>query len=287
MSQNNFSYPYPVLAVGTDDIVPALCKDNVILEPITKDDEGDYVLKLSLVMEDECLNNYIAEGVAEYIVEIDCPTTHYRRCIKSSSKKFEIKLPKREVANRVNFHPLLIARNDFKYSNPNFHEDYENEIFDMDLGDVLAVFNEFHYDFDIEYSNLKAYSSIMVFREAPEGQEEISYITDEDKIVIEMPAKALEQYRQFSQDPQYAPAIHASVVQSALVAVLLQEDWKTHIGDGDYELLWKRTIHYRVNHEEDLKKYRDLTEKENLFRLSQKLLRDPVQRMFDKITSEL
>ena len=108
----------------------------------------------------------------------------------------------------------------------------------------------------------------------------IKYIADEDKIVVELPIEKYDQYLQFKNDPNYIPIIHASIVQNALLAVLLQEDWSQNTDD----LLWKRTIRYRVEHEEGLKKYKDFSDKENLIMLSHKLLGDPIQRMFDTIT---
>ena len=212
---------------------------------------------------------------------MDCPSTHYRRCLKGRSEKFEIKLPSKEVAGKVNFQPYLIAKEDFEYYNEGFHEDYDNESFDIELGDVLAIFNPFSYDFSINYSELRAYSSIMTVRKAQsESVKEIRYIADEDKIVVELPIEKYDQYLQFKNDPNYIPIIHASIVQNALLAVLLQEDWSQNTDD----LLWKRTIRYRVEHEEGLKKYKDFSDKENLIMLSHKLLGDPIQRMFDTIT---
>lgn len=284
MSQNNFSYPYPVLTCGGDDLLPALIRDNVVVGVPQKDDNGDYFLSVALIMENEGLLSDINNGNAEFVIEVDCPTTHYRCCEKSTTNQFNIKLPGKSVAGRVSFQPYLIAKRDFNYSNSNFHPDYGGATFDIELGDVLVIFNAFRYDFDIEYANLRAYSSIMTIRQAPEGQEEIRYKSDEDKIVVELPVKKFEQYQQFRTDPQYAPSIHASIVQNALLTVLLQEDW-SNPDDEDY--LWKRTIRYRVDHEEELKPYKDLSDKENLVQLAQKILRDPVQRMFDNIMANM
>lgn len=227
------------------------------------------------------LLSYIQDGKVEFVIEVDCPSTHYRRCLKGSSEKFEIKLPSKEVAGKVNFQPYLIAKEDFEYYNEGFHEDYDNESFDIESGDVLAIFNPFSYDFSINYSELRAYSSIMTVRKAQsESDKEIRYIADEDKIVVELPIEKYDQYLQFKNDPNYIPIIHASIVQNALLAVLLQEDWSQNTDD----LLWKRTIRYRVEHEEDLKKYKDFSDKENLIMLSHKLLCDPIKRMFETIT---
>ena len=252
-----------------------------MIENIEKDDSNCYILPVKLVMTNSGMLSYIQDGKVEFVIEVECPSTHYRRCLKGSSEKFEIKLPSKEVAGKVNFQPYLIAKEDFEYYNEGFHEDYDNESFDIELGDVLAIFNPFSYDFSINYSELRAYSSIMTVRKAQsESVKEIRYIADEDKIVVELPIEKYDQYLQFKNDPNYIPISHASIVQNALLAVLLQEDWSQNTDD----LLWKRTIRYRVEHEEGLKKYKDFSDKENLIMLSHKLLGDPIQRMFDTIT---
>ena len=281
MLANNFHFPYPVLTAYSDDVQPPLDKHNVIVGYIEKDDSNCYILPVKLVMTNSGLLSYIQDGKVEFVIEVDCPSTHYRRCLKGRSEKFEIKLPSKEVAGKVNFQPYLIAKEDFEYYNEGFHEDYDNESFDIELGDVLAIFNPFSYDFSINYSELRAYSSIMTVRKAQsESVKEIRYIADEDKIVVELPIEKYDQYLQFKNDPNFIPIIHASIVQNALLAVLLQEDWSQNTDD----LLWKRTIRYRVEHEEGLKKYKDFSDKENLIMLSHKLLGDPIQRMFDTIT---
>ena len=273
MLANNFHFPYPVLTAYSDDVQPPLDKHNVIVGNIEKDDSNCYILPVKLVMTNSGLLSYIQDGKVEFVIEVDCPSTHYRRCLKGSSEKFEIKLPSKEVAGKVNFQPYLIAKEDFEYYNEGFHEDYDNESFDIELGDVLAIFNPFSYDFSINYSELRAYSSIMTVRKAQsESVKEIRYIADEDKIVVELPIEKYDQYLQFKNDPNYIPIIHASIVQNALLAVLLQEDWSQNTDD----LLWKRTIRYRVEHEEGLKKYKDFSDKENLIMLSHKLLCDPI-----------
>ena len=280
MSINNFQFPYPVLTSTSDDIIPALDNDNVIVGDIKKDESNNYTMTVKLKMNNADLSTCIKDGYAEFMIEIDCPSTHYRKCLKSNDADFIIKLPLNEVAGRVEFHPYLVAKKEFEYKNLCFHPDYDNETFEIETGDVLAIFNQFEYDFSINYSELRAYSSIMTIRKASDEKiKDIRYISDEDKIVIELPSEEYEKYLLFKSDPNYTSIIHASIVQNALLSVLLQEDWEQNEND----LLWKRTIRYRVEHEEGLNKYKDFSDKENLVMLSHKLLCNPIHRMFETI----
>lgn len=275
---NVISYPYPVLTSYGDDVIPPLNVDN-ISPSMALDENNDYILSVACDLKDTTLMQLITANAAEFMMEIDCKNSFYRRSIRQPGNVFTVSLPRKIMAGRTAFNIFVVAKENFKYTSPNFHTDYEGQSFDVEKGDVLAIFDSFTYDFDIAYSKLKAYSSIMSIRKSDnETCSEIKYLFDSDKIIVEMPQIMFDAYNQFKLDPQYTAAMHASVVQNALLAALLQEDdWGS---DTDDELLWKRTIKYRVAHEEQFKGL-DLEDKENMVAIAQKLLGNPVERMFD------
>lgn len=283
MSQNNLAYPYPVLTAYSDDVQPALIAQNVQVGEM-QIINNDYVLPLTLILEDPKLLQLIAEGKAEYMFDVNCPASLYRRCINSDNNEVKIDFPFKRVSGVAKIRPYVIAKTAFTYQNPTFHPDYDNESFEIEEGDVLAIFNEITYDFEINYNQLKAFSSIMFIRKAEdENEKDIRYLMDEPKIVIILPVDKFAKYQQFKAAPQYTNAVHASLAQNALLAVLMQTNWDD---EDAQEPLWKRTIRYRVAHEEELMPYNDLNNQENLVMIAQKLLGDPIQRMFDDFAKE-
>ncbi len=284
MSQNNLAYPYPVLTAYSDDVQPALVEENVQVGEMQINDNNDYVLPLTLILEDQQLLQLITDGKAEYTFDINCPASLYRRCINSNHNEVKIDFPFKRVSGVVKIRPYVIAKTAFSYQNSAFHPDYGNESFEIEKGDVLAIFNEITYDFEINYNQLKAFSSIMFIRKSEdENERDIHYLMDEPKIVIVLPVDKFDKYNQFKADPQYTNAVHASLAQNALLAVLMQTDWND---EDPQEPLWKRTIRYRVAHEEELMPYKNLTNRENLVIIAQKLLGDPIQRMFEDFAKE-
>ena len=242
------------------------------------------MLPLTLILEDPKLLQLIAEGKAEYMFDVNCPASLYRRCINSDNNEVKIDFPFKRVSGVAKIRPYVIAKTAFTYQNPTFHPDYDNESYEIEEGDVLAIFNEITYDFEINYNQLKAFSSIMFIRKAEdENEKDIRYLMDEPKIVIILPVDKFAKYQQFKADPQYTNAVHASLAQNALLAVLMQTNWDD---EDAQEPLWKRTIRYRVAHEEELMPYNDLNNQENLVMIAQKLLGDPIQRMFDDFAKE-
>ncbi len=283
MSQNNLAYPYPVLTAYSDDVQPALVAQNVQVGEMQVIN-NDYVLPLTLILEDQQLLQLIAEEKAEYMFDVNCPASLYRRCINSKHNEVDIVFPFKRVSGVAKIRPYVIAKTAFTYQNPAFHPDYGNESFEIEEGDVLAIFNVVTYDFEINYNQLKAFSSIMFIRKADdENEKDIRYLMDEPKIVIILPVDKFAKYQQFKADPQYTNAVHASLAQNALLAVLMQTSWTD---EDPQEPLWKRTIRYRVTHEEELIPYNDLTNQENLVIIAQKLLGDPIQRMFEDFAKE-
>lgn len=287
MSRSNISYPYPVLSSFNDDIVPALDQSDFSAE-IEVINNGDYKVSFKLNLADSCILQLIAEGYAEYAVEVDCVSTLLRKCIKQDNGNYEIVLPHDSVSGRVVFNPFVIAKKGFDYKNDNFHPDYGGNSFPIVCGDVLVVFDYFDYDFSIDYEKLRAFTSIMHIRKAEDvNQKEIRYFSNEDKIVIELPDDKFNYYQQFKNDTRYTAAIHASLAQNALLSILLQEEsWE----QDDQNPLWKRTIIYRVNHDDSLLisgRRVDLYDKEDLVQLAYLLLGDPIDRMFNDFKSSI
>lgn len=287
MSKSNISYPYPVLSSFNDDIVPSLDQSAFYAE-IEVINKNDYKVSFNLALTDSCINRLIDNGYAEYAVEVDCVSTMYRKCIKQDSGTYEIILPHGCVSGRVVFKPFVIAKKEMDYKNENFHPDYGGNSFPIVCGDVLVVFDHFDYDFSINYEKLRAFTSIMHIRKAQDdNQKEIRYFSNEDKIVIELPANKFSHYQQFKNDTRYTAAIHASLAQNALLSILLQEDsWE----QDDLNPLWKRTIIYRVNHDSDLLisgRKANLYDKEDLVQLAYLLLGDPIDRMFNDFISSI
>lgn len=288
MSRSNISYPYPVLSHLNDDIVPALDISDFSAD-IEVTSNGDHKVSFKLKLTDSCINRLIEEGRAEYAVEVDCASTMFRECLKQDNGNYEIILPHDRVSGRVVFNPFVIAKEEFEYKNENFHPDYGGNSFPVLRGDALVVFGDFEYDFSINYEQLRAVTTIMHIRKAEDDkQKEIRYFSDEDKIVIVLPVEKFEYYQEFKEDPRHTAAIHASLVQNALLSVLLQEtEWNPQ---DENNKLWKRTIMYRANHDDSLLisgKKIDFSDKEQLVQLAHLLLGDPIDRMFNDFKSSI
>mgnify|MGYP007133704993 CR=1 FL=1 len=271
MNLNNISLPYPVLGIS-DDILPMLTEDAVQLELSV--DERNYTFDIRLNFDNADIQKLIDEDKAEFTCEYDCSRTMLRCCCVEKEPHFVITVPRRSVNGRIGFNCFVsVKRPIANYSNKGFNMDYEGFSFDMEPGDILVAFPQFHYDADIKYDKLQAAGSFMQIRES-DLHEQVFFDISGNKIEILMPTQLYQLYC----NPvvkSSAEVMHSSLVLNALTYALL------NIEEHE-QTTWAKTIYYRLDNEEGFSRS-ELGEPSNVPMLAQKLLKDPYSRMFNKI----
>lgn len=276
MNLNNISLPYPVLGIS-DDILPLLPDDAIVI------DNGDcnrdsYEFHIRLKFENDDIKQIIEKGDAEFSCVYECPRTMLLVCAKSPTPDFCITIPRRNVNGRINFNCFVSVKNEIhNYVNHGFNSDYEGVSFNMEPGDILVAFPQFHYDTDIKYDKLFAAGSFMQIRES-DLHEDVFFDISGDKIEILLPPQLYELYC----NPSVKGAveiIHSSLVINALTYALFNIELDRECEDSR---LWVRTILYRLNNEEGLS-IKELEEKSDIPSLAQKLLKSPYLRLFNYI----
>lgn len=271
MNLNNVSLPYPVLGIS-DDIFPLLDEDAVQFE-LTADAKV-YTFNIWLKFDNEDIQRLIDNQKAEYSCEYECSRTMMRCCERSTQPQFSIVIPRRAVNGRVNFNCFVSVKEPIEhYTNSGFNADYEGFSFNMSMGDILVAFPQFHYDADIKYDKLQAAGSFMQIRES-NLHDHIFFDITGNKIEILLPPSHYKLYC----NPLVKGSmeiIHSSLVLNALTYALL------HIKDHE-QTTWANTIYYRLKNEEGLS-LAELEEPSGIPILAQKLLKDPYERLFNRI----
>lgn len=278
MRTNNISFPYPVLGVG-DDILPMLPEDCITVE--TSSDIQNYYFDVKLKFDNKDIESLVMSGVAEYTCEIDCIKTLLRKSIPFTSPEFRIELPKKSINGRVDFGCFISVKKAItSYVNEGFNPDYDGVSFEMEPGDILATFPEFHYDVDIKYDKLQAAGSFMVIRE---GFEEITkFEFSGNKIEILLPPSLYKIYQE-GVGNTYAEIIHSSMAYNALTCALYSIN-------EHKETTWAKTILYRLANEDNLRRFlpedpdTDAT-LEDVPTLANILLNDPYNRMLNYLNN--
>ncbi len=271
MNLNNVSLPYPVLGIS-DDVFPLLAEDAVHFE-LTADAKA-YTFNINLKFDNADIQKLIDSQKAEYSCEYECARTMLRCCERSSQPCFSIVIPRRSVNGRVNFNCFVSVKEPIEhYTNKGFNDDYEGFSFNMTLGDILVAFPQFHYDADIKYDKLQAAGSFMQIRESNQ-HDQVFFDISGNKIEILLPPSHYKLYC----NPIVkgaAEIMHSSLVLNALTYALMNIV-------GHDQTTWAKTIYYRLDNEEGFSRT-ELEEPSCIPGLAQRLLKDPYNRLFNKI----
>lgn len=274
MNLTNISLPYPVLGIS-DDVYPLLKEDCIQMTPSKT--RTSFCFDILLKQENEDISLLIEKRRAEYVCEVNCPKTYYRKCFTSSSPQIHIEISKHLICREVSFTCLIIAKtNIYNYSNKKFHPDYQGYSFDIGVGDILAAFGKATYNIDIAYDKLQTAGAFMQIRQDMGGNESVSFNVASDKIEILLPTYLYKAYEnKLGHNSSFSEIIHASLVLNALTyALQYLEEYP--------DTLWARTLKYRIETEKELQKY-NLKEETELVKFAQILLGNPYKRLFDKL----
>lgn len=279
MSKTSISFPHPVMGLG-DDILP--CPSYTASKT---ESAFNYDFRFELSIENDEIQKLISSGRAIYACEVNCNTTMYRRIFTSMDSIMEFSIGRKEVAKRIEFELFVTATENIpEYTNPNFHPDFHGFTFAIEPGDILVLFAKSHFDLDIKYDRLRSATS---FLKIVQGTDDTNVIYNIEKpmIEIQLPPEMYNDYKtHFNGRGQHANIFHSSIAFNALVYALT-----CYKEDDHKDLLWARTIQYRIDTEEALYQYKEVLGSKNLqleiLKLAQALLANPYKRLFQTIHS--
>lgn len=274
MNLNNVTFPYPVLG-SFDDILPAPEEPVVVLT----EDKFNYHFDISLSYNNKDIERLVKYDYAEYVCEVSCDFTRFRKCYKGKDLHFNIDIPRRSVAGRINFACTITVKEPINdYINSGFHPDYFGHTFNMEPGDLLGMFSPFYYIADIKYDKLKAVGTFMEI--VPTDDEWPSTILDKDKIELRLPKVLYEQYRDNPDVNSKADILHASLVLNSLTYALCRIE---HFSDKK----WAQTIDYRIDTEKELAEFKEQDPEDwRVDKLCQVLLGKPYERLFNYLIND-
>ena len=273
MKYKNVSLPYPVLGIH-DDVYPLLEEDCVQMADPVKT-AVDYTFGIDLTQRNRDITNLVANDKAEYACEVTCKDTFLRRCYHSKEPHFDITLDRKEVNGHIDFQCFIAAKVDISgYTNSGFNEDYHGFTFDLEVGDMLAVFPLAWWNTEIKFDKLYAAGSFMQIVEAADGIDKTWFNLDDDRIMIEMPHDLFVQYQRIGNS--FPEVIHSSLVHNALVYAL------SYLGEyQDKGKLWTDSLKARMA-DPQLQQY-DLSDMTQVYRVADILLPDPYKRLLDSL----
>lgn len=228
--------PYPVLGIEGD----YKCKLPEFHQSISlESSDNEHIISCTISVEKpQCITpllQHIKERYATLSFEIDCSYTLNRysviidaeQCValqETGELTVDIKLNKIYFAKEISITPFITATQDFKLEGENFNEIYgENPSFDIEKGDVLAVFPTAVIDVSLNWKHLYNNTGApMRIEENNESNAVIETILGSE-IVVKLPTREYKKFKDnLESDPEVAPIILMSLARPAVMSALGQ-----------------------------------------------------------------
>lgn len=277
MKINNISFPHPVL--GVHDDVQGLHSVEVGLTS----SQETVVITVKHAFFNKTIEDLIRTKKASFCVQIICPQTYFRRFYFSREKDQEIRIPHDELRNKVTVEFFVIAERDIPdYENDRAHPDYSGFKFQVEKGDVLSYGGRFSFVADKQWMSNKSVSSFMaiVCGDREKGPIEVDLDNPSEKIIVALPKKDFERFKENARNDVLYPVYHSSIVFPALMYALNQ--MVTKEGREQYEdRMWFQVLEEKKRSDAELSGIG--WEVSNIAEIAQIILKNPVTRVFDSI----
>lgn len=283
MKLSSLSLPHPVLGIE-DDVNGSYRVDcSVALNP------EKVALSIKQALLNDTLEEMIKDGEAIFNVEVQCKQTIFRKSFLSESKEYRIEIPSNVLRNRVDVCFYIVAIKDkIDYRVDGANRDYENNSFEIKKGDVLASGGNTWFPALKDWRALKAADSFLVIEKGNFQEGPVNILLNRNKIVVELSKKDYDLYNFHYRRANLYPIFHSSIVFPVLLFAIM----KIKDNSKDYsDCQWYTALNFRKDNEEELSRL-DWNEDENLPRIAQIILADPINRMLNasdgliKLTSE-
>ena len=274
------AFPYPVLRTGSSDYDSG----EFFIEPEIHRISDSTELQLNVTFDQKCvaLNELVQENKAKFALVVSSPITFFRTTICGKNPVFTRQFANGELAGRVTLAPFLIATTSINgFHCDDWHVDYSEMAFDIQLGSVLAI-GEPHV-VHIDIAEESSVASIFRINEDSDLEKDLWYCEfspSDDQVTINFSTSDYERILKVRVNASTGDAnenLLNGVYFPALVWLLQDVDQTTENGNADEftESRWYRSLQQKL---EDLncKKFGD-----NANRLldAQKIFETPFGRL--------
>ena len=231
------SFPHPVLG-NEDDVYGYAFEANCTFQG----DRQNYYFHTHYKTSNPTLLELLENGTAAYVLHVECGSTFYRKRFVLTKEADTIKIPADDLRFNVEVNFFICANADIpEYRIEGSHSDYGDTLFDVKLGDVLAMSEGVSFPAEKDYDAIRKVSSIMQVEKSDEDQGLMKVNPTENKILI-LPAADYDIYMQLKGREQFATILSGTIVLAALMEAinLVQAENSTWEGARWYEILKTR-----------------------------------------------
>jgi len=268
MRLDDLSLPHPVLGIS-DDVSGSF---NVYAQY----DLGSDVIKIKLEskLTNTTIEDLLKEKNASIVADINCASTVFRNTYTFEGDKLSVSIQADQLRDRVDLSFYVISTeliND--YSPAGMNSDYGNNKFSLLHGDVIAYGGRGSFIADKQWADLRTVGSFMVIDVKNEKEGAVEYDLSKDFIIIKLSRNDYDKYREIKGFPNTSTIFLTSIVYPALIYSLMYV-----VNENDEFKGSKWYDHLSVMLEESDFSDIDLTDPENIPKIAQRLLLNPLGR---------
>lgn len=238
------SWAHPVVSPLSDDIVSA--EFDFRLEVLAEHDR--WILKVVALNDDRTLSTLISQGLASYVLHVECRRTNYRAAFVSVDSTFEKQIAATQIFGSVDVALMVVARNDIgSYRHPDQHSDYRNCTFQLNAGEPIAVAVSQSFDAFLDVDPiLKLNSIIDIRRDDGISSMEVDCCAG-DRIIVKLPSTDYESYREIRMEHSVRGLLASTVILPALLdSLFLLRSLGSDIDEFKAEHGWSRRVLARL-----------------------------------------
>lgn len=275
MKIGNYIFPYPVLYPGRSDVSGSL-KGRVEYETT----EDTLKIHASFSMENSDINKLISSGKAVFCMDVSCSKTIFRESKTNTNPSIEYEVPISEVRGKIECVLLIVATQNITYSGDTHHDDFDNETFDIERGDVLAYASNEVFLIEMspeEMLRIGSFMRVMKDESCTIGEVKIDLGIAGATETIDIRMSPMDFKKYSKTKTKYSPIYHSALVLPALMYALgmLINDKDEYI-----DQMWAQIITERLN-APDLK-HTELNNK-NIFLIANRILEGPLSKSIEAV----
>lgn len=242
MKVDTQAFPYPVLT--EDGGSAADFVDSAFEAAIESSIEGDknqiWILSYKFNLSNEAIHTLIEMHNATYALEIKCSDTLFRKVFRMRQEG-RLEIPSDEIFGKVEITPMIVITHKINgFSSDDLNEEFGNNTFSLEPGDVVAINSTLVQYFD--FNPLKFESLVKVKTSDDIDPFSYSIHLDSEAIYIIMGRKMREGWNNANQDKNARPYLAMSVYKDCVLVALGRI-----ISDKDIESRkWARALNSKL-----------------------------------------
>lgn len=228
MQNNNKIFPYPVLTKESDDILDSFLnfKHEIV-------ENKDLICNVKVELKNNTLRKLIRDGKAAFVVHIECKKTRYRKTFKFKEYDFDFKIDNNSILNRVEIASMIVAQEEFKYTNISFNEDYKGDSYHITKNQILAYDEDISLEIERHTDSLENLPSIFcIVQNTDIKAVGMDYDLTDTKIKIKLNPNIFQYYKTLRINSNLEEILASLFIIPTLIKVLsdfekLEEDYSS------------------------------------------------------------